>query len=164
MELPISIKTLQNNLPLYYKVLLLIYDLRHFEEKADCQARLDSVVDISYISLPYFDQAEAHILKTALLSSDEKDSRTLEDFLRTTLDERLNRRMKKRVDSGDFRVCAAHDIAPIWEEALGIKSKELAKNREFVAYVNANGLEGANEWQGLGKVGKAKVTKKGKRV
>lgn len=40
------------------------------------------------------------------------------------LNERLNRRMKKRVESGDHRVCAAHDIAPILEKALGIKPKD----------------------------------------
>ncbi len=34
-------------------------------------------------------------------------------------------RMKKRVESGDFRVCAAHDLEPIFEKAFGIKPKEL---------------------------------------
>lgn len=47
------------------------------------------------------------------------------------LSERVEGRIKKREESGEFRVCAAHDLAPILEKALGIDPKALAKDREF---------------------------------
>jgi hypothetical protein len=68
------------------------------------------------------------------------------------LDERLNRRMKKRVESEDYRVCAAHDLAPIFEKALGINPKELAKSQEFLARVDTEGLKGGAKWLGLKKM------------
>ena len=43
--------------------------------------------------------------------------------------------MKKRVYSGDFRVCAAHDVAPILEKALGVKEKYLIRDKEFLRFV-----------------------------
>jgi hypothetical protein len=43
--------------------------------------------------------------------------------------------MKKRVYIGDFRVCAAHDVAPILEKALGVKEKYLIRDKEFLRFV-----------------------------
>jgi hypothetical protein len=58
----------------------------------------------------------------------------------------LQRRIKKRVESGDFRVCAAHDLAPIFEKAFNIKSKDLERDRELRGLIEEFGLD-INETQ-----------------
>lgn len=75
----------------------------------------------------------------------------MEELIRETLAERFERRMKKRVESGDYRSCAAHDIAPIFEKGLGIKSKELAKDKEFLELRESSGLrlKDGETWSGL---------------
>lgn len=40
--------------------------------------------------------------------------------------------MKKRQYSGDYRVCAAHDLAPIFESTFGIDPGLLARNDDFL--------------------------------
>ena len=59
----------------------------------------------------------------------------LAEVIEDALKERLERRMKKSVHSGDFRVCAAHDVAPILEKALGVKEKYLIRDKEFLRFV-----------------------------
>ena len=61
--------------------------------------------------------------------------------------------MKKRVESGDDRVCAAHDVAPILEKALGINPKDLERNQAFLDTTSANDLllEPSEQWTWLGR-------------
>ncbi|KAK3168098.1 hypothetical protein OEA41_004544 [Lepraria neglecta] len=116
-----------------------MHDLRHFDEKVDSRSRLDSIVDASYIGEPYFQHSEVEMIKsTAVINNGEH---TLGDLIRETLDGRLNRRMKKRVESEDYRVCAAHDLAPIFEKGLSIRPKEFEKDKEFVRLVRTSGLK-----------------------
>lgn len=78
--------------------------------------------------------------------------KTLETVIEEELNERLERRIKKRVERGDFRVCAAHDLAPIFENAFDIKPKDLAKNKEFPAVLDRYGLKLKDDkWNGLPK-------------
>lgn len=95
-------------------------------------------------------------------------NQTLEEAICETLDVRLERRGKKRAESGDYRVCAAHDLPPVFEQALSIKAKDLGKNVDFWNLVASSGLElkpGEN-FSGLSKksrVGPKKNKKKGGR-
>ena len=57
-----------------------------------------------------------------------------------TLSERLERRMGKRVECGDYRVCAAHDLAPVFERVFGVETKALARDGEFLATLRRLGL------------------------
>ena len=66
---------------------------------------------------------------------------TLEQLIEATRDRKLSRRMKKRVEIWDFRVCAAHDLAPIFEEALVIKPKVLQKYQSFLTTLLRTGLD-----------------------
>lgn len=52
-------------------------------------------------------------------------------------------RIKKRAESGDYRVCTALDFAPVFERALGIrpKEKDLGKNVDFLNLLMSLGLE-----------------------
>ena len=76
---------------------------------------------------------------------------TLETVIEETLNERLERRIKKRVESEDFRVCAAHDLAPIFEKAF--EPKDLAKDERFLEILDRSGLKlkDDDQWVGLGK-------------
>ncbi|KAG8627030.1 hypothetical protein KVT40_004513 [Elsinoe batatas] len=112
-------------------------------EKADSQARLDSIVDASYLGPPYFDETEVARLESTVFS----DGLTLAVQIQTTLDERLGRRTKKRIESDDFRVCAAHDLAPIFEKAFSIAPKHLARNQKFVDLVDVHGLSTPEDWR-----------------
>jgi hypothetical protein len=77
--------------------------------------------------------------------------KTLENIIKETLNERLEKRIKKRVESRDFRVCAAHDLAPIFEKVFDIKPKVLSKNEEFLAILRRSGLnlKDGDNWKGL---------------
>lgn len=73
--------------------------------------------------------------------------------------------MKKRVQSGDYRVCAAHDVEPILEKALGMKSKDLERDQGFLDTMTANGLQLklGEQWTGIGKRQKSFHNKSGKK-
>ena len=138
-----------------------IYDLRHFDQSDLSRSRLESVVDPSYLGEPYFSRDEADQIKGAHVDADK----TLSAIIEETLSERLNRRMKKRVESGDYRVCAAHDIAPILGRALNIKPKDLERNQEFMEIMLQNGLhlKPNVQWSGLSKQQKTSQNKNGKK-
>ncbi|PGH17564.1 hypothetical protein AJ80_04742 [Polytolypa hystricis UAMH7299] len=111
--------------------------------------RLDRIVDISYLGKPYFTDEEVVALKNTVMGP---GSETLANKIETILNERLNRRMKKHVESGDFRVCAAHDLALIFEKGFGVNPKKLSKNAEFASMVTEKGLRWQREcpeWKGL---------------
>lgn len=161
-EKTISLSDLQNSTispTLWYKIHV-FFDLRHYSERADSEARLEQVSDPSYIGLPYFEPEEAEAIKNTAIDENKTLSRLIEE----TLEERLNRRMKKRVSSGDLRVCAAHDIAPVLEKALGIDPKRLSKDECFLDLLNTASLKlGDRKWDGLQKKSFApKDKKKGK--
>jgi hypothetical protein len=185
-----TIAEIKANKELWYKLHVYIYDLRNFREGPSSK-RLDSIVDASYIGLPYFTPQEVELLKstripmsslsgnnnwnpkvtksksqhrTSKAEDEEEEYKILEEVIEETLNESLERRLKKRVESGDFRVCAAHDLAPVFERAFGIKEKELARNERFKEVLGRWGLklkEGEDEqWEEGGKV-KIKGVKKG---
>lgn len=143
-----DLDALRSQTSLWYRLHVFTFDLRHFRENIDSAARLDRIVDASYLGSPYFSDAEVAQLKATTVDG---GSTTFEKFIEDTLEERLNRRMKKRTESNDYRVCAAHDLAPIFELVFDIKPKELAKNSEFVTFVDTNGLENGETWPGLEK-------------
>ena len=128
---------LQENAHLWYKVRVFLFDLRNFKEREGSRDRLELVVDPAYIGAPYFEPAEAERLKSIVIND---NGQTLDILVQTTLEERLNRQIRKRVESGDFHVCAAHDLAPVFEGCLGVKSKELRMDKKFVKLVDRNGL------------------------
>ena len=157
----ISLPELKMDSNIWYKIHVLLYDLRHFEQSNISQSRLETVIDPSYLGEPYFNPEEAEKIKGARLDGDK----TLSALIEETLDERLNRRMKKRVESGDYRVCAAHDVAPILEKALGIKPKDLERDQGSLNTMAANGLhlKPSELWAGIGKQQKNFHNKSGKK-
>ncbi|OAL72711.1 hypothetical protein A7D00_2484 [Trichophyton violaceum] len=115
-----------------------MYDLHNFRTDSAARDRLDSIVDITYLGKPYFDGEEVEALENTISNSSGSQGETLAQKIESTLDERLNRRMKKRIESSDFRVCAAHDLAPIFEAVFDIPPKKLAK--KLVSLISSRGL------------------------
>ncbi len=150
---------------LWYRLHVYTFDLRLYRERVEAEARLEQILDASYIGSPYFQPHEAEMLKATIVDG----VKTLSQVIEETLDERLNRRLKKREDSGDYRVCAAHDLAPIFETAFSINPKELARDESFVALTVSSGLtlKDGESWEGVKKpTGQPKnhhKRKKGKR-
>ena len=146
---------------IWYKIHVLLYDLRHFDESNVSRSRLETVIDPSYLGEPYFNSDEVEKIKGAHLEG----GRTMAALIEETLNERLNRRIKKRAESGDYRVCAANDVAPILEKALGIKPKDLKRNKTFMDTMTANGLHlmPGEQWTGLGRQQESSHNKSGKK-
>lgn len=135
-----TVQELRQNNKLWYKLHVFMYDLRTFRSNESCRARLDSVLAPDYIGAPYFSEEEAEQLRETVIEPNTSD--TLGHRLNTFFQQKLEKRMKTRMEeTGDYRVCAAHDLGPIFERALGVNPTDLAKNKTFVKLVNKKGLE-----------------------
>jgi hypothetical protein len=126
------LSTAPNNL--WYRLHALVFDLRHFRDRDESVARLNTVVDPMYIGAPYFSVEEAEIIK-----STDVDGTPLAEVIERTMKEKLKR--KKRTEAKDFRPCAAHDLAPLLERAFDIKHKKLDKSKHFNELLKNSGLE-----------------------
>jgi hypothetical protein len=127
-----------------------MYDLRAFRSNSDSRSRLDSVASTYYIGEPYFGASGVErVLHTISDGKTLKD--TLDEFFEKKLEKRLKGRMK---ETADYRVCAAHDIAPIVEKVFGVRPGDLKKNKMLVKLVNKGGLSALDDgavWKGIGK-------------
>jgi hypothetical protein len=94
----IFMEYVETNTALWYKIHVFVYDLRNFDEIPMAQARLNRIVDASYIGMPYFCPDEVVTLKNTIVGGEK----TLEAAIEETLNEQLERRIKKRVES-DFQ-------------------------------------------------------------
>lgn len=114
-------------------------------------------------------QGDSEVLASLALEAvpylDNKGGKTLADAIREEVGVCLERREKKRVENGDFRVCAAHDMAPVLTGLLGIEPKLMEKDKGFQRLVKEKALElGEERWEGLKKKSFApKQKKKGKK-
>src|SRR5438034_4525623 len=79
---------------IWYRIHVFLFDLRHYSQRIDSEARLERIPDSSYIGPPYFEPGEAEALRNTV-THEKKLSQVIEE----ALEERLNRRMKKRVSS-----------------------------------------------------------------
>lgn len=118
-----SLQDQQNNL--WYRLHVLLFDLQNFDHRPDSRNRLDQVVDPHYIGAPYFTAEEANSIKNKEIVF----HKTIQQMVNEKLTERLDRRMEKRVNSGDFRVCAAHDLAPIIADLFRVDLRQLDREK-----------------------------------
>ena len=147
-----SIGTLRQNPLLWYKLHVLVYDLRHFKSDTRSETRLNEVADRSYIGSPYFSDDESRQIKSIVVNVAQ--NRTLEQVIEDAFKQRLEKRIKTRMnETGDYKVCTAHDIGPIFEKSFNIRPKDLQKNKSFRDLVQKGGLElpQGTIWKGLGK-------------
>jgi hypothetical protein len=138
---------------LWYKIHVFVYDLRNFRSSENSRNRLDSVVDTYYIGLPYFSATEADTILHTIV--DIETGKTLKELLDDFFAQKLEKRIKSRMkETADYRVCAAHDLAPIIEKAFRIHPRDLAKNKGFRKLLDTRGLSALDEggvWKGLGR-------------
>lgn len=129
-----ALRTAPNNL--WYRLHVLVFDLRHFEDKGaeKSHERLDSSKDEIYLGAPYFSEEEAKLIK-----SYEVDGMPLSEVIQTTMADKLAR--PKRINAQDYRPCGAHDIAPIVESAFDNKHTKLNKSKHFRGLLEEYGLE-----------------------
>jgi hypothetical protein len=158
-ENTISLSTLQDSTvfpSLWYKMHVFLFDLRHYRNHDDSATRLACVVDTSYIGLPYFTTREADTIKHMVVSY--KTGEQLAQVVQQTLSHRFNLRRKRQLDSKDFSVCTAHDLAPVFENAWQIDPKQLAKDTEFLHLLKTHGLDLGEsiQWDGPGRGKKAR--------
>ncbi len=132
-----ELQSLQSDEQCWHKIKVFLFDLRHFKERTDSRDRLELITDPSYIAAPYFEPPEVQKIKSFIPNGCDI---TLGQLIASTLDEKLNRRMKKRVATADYRVCAAHDLAPVFEQAFGVRPKDLQKDKKFVKSLTADGM------------------------
>lgn len=95
-----------------------MYDLRHFRSNEASRTRLDTVIALDYIGQPYFSDDKAQTLKDTLVEGERTLQETLDAFIQIKLPTRLESRVKSE---SDYRVCAAHDVAPVFEKTFGVK-------------------------------------------
>ncbi|KAL8834798.1 MAG: hypothetical protein Q9170_003594 [Blastenia crenularia] len=122
---------------LWHKLRVFLFDLRHFRERSDSRDRLELIIDPSYIGAPYFTPAETKQLKSFVPEGSES---SLQMLVACALEEKLNRRQKKREATRDYRVCAAHDLAPVFEKAFGVRPKELQRDKKLIKSLTTDGL------------------------
>jgi len=74
-----------------------------------------------------------------MVKSTKLDGSTLEKVFESTMKEKL----KKREEKGgkDFRMCAPHDLAPLFERAFGVGYIRLGKSKHFKDLLRKEGLE-----------------------
>lgn len=126
----LTVSDLRNDANLWYKILVLIYDLKNIAQDKSSQDRNSQTVHELYLSAPYFTSAEEVQVRGALvdgLSVEEAITRKLEDFF------------EKRRASGDARPCGPHDMVPVYVEVFGVEKEELG-NENFLRRVRRNGL------------------------
>jgi hypothetical protein len=148
-----TIEELRRDNILWYKLHVFMYDLRNFGSNKDARDRLDSIASEHYIGEPYFDTAEADKLLHTVTST--ATGSTLGDAIEQFFTEKLALRLKGRMEeTGDYRVCAAHDLAPLFERAFRINAKDLVMNKSFMTLARKGGLYALDQggvWKGLGK-------------
>lgn len=164
-EIPVKAKTtlpvakptlseLMQNFNLWYKLQVLIYDLRNINSDHSSESRTLRTTDELYISGPYFTPSESNLIKATVVEetsdskatvTDEtsdsksvpliKESKTVEEAIK----EMLAGFFDKRRASGDSRPCGPHDMAPIYEKVFNIKPSELRDER-FLSRLRRSGL------------------------
>lgn len=77
----ISLPELKMDSNIWYKIHVLLYDLRHFEQSNVSQSRLEKVADPLYLGESYFNQGEAEKIKGARLDGDKTMSALIEETL-----------------------------------------------------------------------------------
>lgn len=85
-----SIQDLKAVPGLWYKIQVLIYDLRNFQANSACRERLETVIDTSYLGSPYFTPPEATIVKSFQVGESD-GSVSLAEIIEATLEERLEK-------------------------------------------------------------------------
>lgn len=154
-----TIAAIKDDAELWYKIKVLVYDLKHMNKNPTSQKRTLATTNELYISGPYFSTQEALRILEAIVDPEtaqsvelpaEYDEEPDETSRRPTLDDtpqtveqvikaRLSNFFEKRRASGDSRPCGPHDMAPIYQRVFQISTEEL-EDEKFISRVNRSGV------------------------
>ncbi|KAF1996444.1 hypothetical protein P154DRAFT_443362, partial [Amniculicola lignicola CBS 123094] len=151
---PPTVADLRENKSLWYKLHVYIYELQHSRSNENSRGRLELLIDPLYLGEPCFSDAEREInplpsqRSLGLTNERPRTLRSILDYFSSRLEKRVEGRVK---ETKDWRVCAAHDLAPAFEEILGVKAKDRKINKEFTSLVKRKRLKAMEEgeaWKG----------------
>lgn len=168
----LTLPEVKENKDIWYKLMVLLYDLSNIKSDPTSVARLERTLDELYISSPYFTTEEAGLLKGTLveitqhIEDDEEEAANTQPLAEVdissnkepatdgerkfeTVEEAIKTRLAdfydKRKASGDFRPCAPHDMLPVYLKVLEMEKGELEDDR-FLGRLRRSGLgQGTNE-------------------
>ncbi|KAH7130250.1 hypothetical protein B0J11DRAFT_429854, partial [Dendryphion nanum] len=147
-----TIEDLCEDNALWYRLHVFVFDLRNFRSNSAARDRLECVADEFYLRELYFSNGEAIKLRNTIVDANGKTPGSIiRDFFKTTLEKRLKGRMQ---ETGDWKLCAAHDLAPIFEKVFGVSAKDFSKNKVFTMLVQKGGLTSLDDgtvWKGIGR-------------
>lgn len=110
-----------------YRLMFLLYDLKHLDQSPQSAKRLNTTTNVHYVSEPYFTPAQAAAVKHATVCevSQKSVSYTLDkSMIGKTVEEALGLHLggflNKRQASDDKRPCGPHDILPLYTALFGL--------------------------------------------
>ncbi|OQO12711.1 hypothetical protein B0A48_02175 [Cryoendolithus antarcticus] len=106
---------------IWYKVLVLIYDLRNIKNDKASENRTLQTIDPLYISTPYFTSEEAAAVKAVKVDN--------ENTLEHAITKAMENFFEKRKASGDARPCGPHDMVPVYLECFGVEKGEIEEEK-----------------------------------
>ncbi|KAK6434516.1 hypothetical protein LTR95_009302 [Oleoguttula sp. CCFEE 5521] len=118
---------------IWYRILVLIYDLRNIKNDRASENRTLQTLEPLYISTPYFTPEEAEAVKAVIVEAETQT--TLEQAITKALENFF----EKRRASGDARPCGPHDMVPVYFECFGVEKGEV-EDEKFVSRVRRSGL------------------------
>lgn len=125
---------------LWYKLTVFLFDLRNFSSNEASRTRLQNVIGEFHLGEPYFTTDETSLLLRTMI--DDSGGVTLKDAISDFFAKKLETRVRGRVKStGEWTVCAAHDLAPVFERAFGVRVKELSRDKVFKKLMQKRGLD-----------------------
>ena len=164
-----NISVLRQELDLWYRLHVLLYDLNNEAKDLSSEKRICSTTNELYISEPYFTDSEAVRIRTAIVddavghaeeaidtdinvtveAEEEKAGLPESSSLSSTpnkdatveevIHTRLSNFFDKRKASGDARPCGPHDMLPIYLSVFNIGKEGLVGDR-FLSRLRRSGL------------------------
>ncbi|KAI4146799.1 MAG: hypothetical protein LQ341_001984 [Variospora aurantia] len=141
-----ALSEIQSNPNIWYRVQVLLHDLSNVGNDIHSEKRLSATTNELYISEPYFTEAEATEILSALVEPtdrSEESSVPCPSILTATIQDNIHQRLvnffDKRKASGDARPCGPHDMLPIYLDVFKLQKEDL-KNEKFLGRLRRSGL------------------------
>ena len=162
-----NLSVLRQELELWYRLHVLLYDLNNVAKDPFSEKRLCSTTNELYISEPYFTDSQAIRIRTAIVdgvfgnadeattnvtaeagerettNSSQSDSTSSILNKDATVEEVIHTSLShffdKRKASGDARPCGPHDMLPIYLSVFNVGKEELKDDR-FLSRLRRSGL------------------------
>lgn len=153
---PATVSALRAVPSVWYKIQVLVYDLRNLSKNRESENRLLGATEELYLGSPYLTAEETALVKAAIVDTsnnlspeqrldmqDDDDVELPPIETPQTVEQAIQRRLanffEKRKASGDARPCGPHDVAPVYQSVFGMPKQELEDPR-FINRLQRSGL------------------------